>query len=706
MNEAYGTTDKEGLPSDPMSQQEAQANWMRYEYGRTRGHRDYCAQAHKCEGYYLGGGLQWSKADHEIMRASGRPTYEFNEVMPSCNSAIGYQIHNRMDIAFKPRGGESDQATAEAMSKIAMQIADNNMLHWQETQVFSDGIIQQRGYFDIRMDFSQSMQGAIKIRTADPLDIIPDPDAKTYDPDGWSDVIETAWMTLDEVEDQFGKDARAKVENYRSDDKDFGDDMESEGRNKFGDQNSGQSYDAYFMDGQYRRVRVISRQRWVYVLSKVGIWPDTGDVRIVESTPPEQLAEYEAAGVQITKRMQRRIRWTVSTMDCMLHSDWSPYDHFTIVPYFAYFRRGKTRGMIDNAIGPQDALNKSVSQFVHIVNTTANSGWVVQENSLTNMETEDLETVGAKTGLVIEHKENSPAPTKIQPNQVPTGIDRMIDRATSALKDATVPDAMRGINSQEVSGIAIQSKQFASQQQLAMPLDNLAHTRHLLAVRLMKLTQRFYTAPRVFRITESDPMTGKDQTTDLEVNRFNPATGKYDFDLTAGEYDVVVTEQPMAATFEDSQFQQAMELRKNNVAIPDSVVIKHSNLSDKQDILTQMAGNQKPDPVAAAQAKLVDAKTELTAAQADKVRTDAVATSVQGMFSATQAANQIAMVPSVSPLADALLKSAGFVDKDAAPIVPLDTPGTQGMPLPVNTHPLMPANADVGLNHGIEGGQP
>lgn len=31
---------------------------------------------------------------------------------------------------------------------------------------------------------------------------------------------------------------------------------------------------------------------------------------------------------------------------------------------------------------PGAALNKAVSQFVHVVNTAANSGWVVEENSL------------------------------------------------------------------------------------------------------------------------------------------------------------------------------------------------------------------------------------------------------------------------------------------------------------------------------------
>jgi hypothetical protein len=601
----------------------------------------------------LGGGEQWEPEDRAILREQGRPAYEFNEIMPSVNSAVGYQIHNRMDIAFKPRGGDADQLQAEIRSKIAMQIADDNKLHWLETQVFGDGIIQQRGYFDIRMDFADNLQGNIRISTLDPLDVIPDPDAKSYDPDDWQDVIVTKWLTYDEVEEQYGKAKRTEIENYNPDEHDFGDAGEDEPRNKFGNANSGYAYDSYYSDAQLRRVRVVDRQRWVYALTKVAVYPDTGDVRVIEDETPEVLEELKAKGVVITKRMQKRIKWTVSTYDIVLHDDWSPYKHFTVVPYFAYFRRGKTRGMVDNAIGPQEALNKAVSQFVHIVNTAANSGWIVEENSLTNMEVGDLEAVGAKTGLVLEHKQGSLPPTKITPNPVPQGVDRLIDRATNALKDATVPEAMRGINSPEVSGIAIQSKQFASQQQMATPLDNLSHTRHLLAVRMLDLMQQFYTAARVFRITEVNPMTGKPETKEIAINQFDPATGAYTNDLTEGEYDVVITEQPMAATFEDTQFQQALELRKTGVAIPDDVVIRHSNLTDKADILSRMEGQQQPDP-------LTEAKVALTNAQAGKVQADTVKSLVEAEFSAFQGAEAVAAVPQIAPIADELMAGAGY----------------------------------------------
>lgn len=70
-------------------------------------------------------------------------------------------------------------------------------------------------------------------------------------------------------------------------------------------------------------------------------------------------------------------------------------------------------------------MNKISSQELHIVNTTANSGWIVESGSLAGMDADDLEEHGAETGLVLEFNRGSNPPAKIPPNQIPTGLDRI-----------------------------------------------------------------------------------------------------------------------------------------------------------------------------------------------------------------------------------------------------------------------------------------
>ena len=697
-----------------MADKSATEVWDRYNYCVQRGHRDYTARVALAERMYLGGGRQWDPLEAAALIAQGRQPYEFNEILPSVNAAVGHQINNRLDIQFRPRGGKADQAQAEIRSKVIMQIADRQHLHWKETEVFADGLIQQRGYFDVRMDFDSNMQGSIRITVDDPLDVIPDPDGKTYEPEGWADVIKTRWMSMDDIEQDYGREKRDAVEAMRPQDADFGvyDDTGAP-RAKFGDPNlSGAGYDAYYMEGAILRARVIERQSWQRTMSRVLYYPRTGEFKIADNLTPEVIQQQAAQGATLTKRVMRRVMWVAATKDIELHNELSPYDSFTVIPYFAYFRRGQTVGLVDNAIGPQMALNKGMAQFVHIVNSAANSGWVTEENSITNMRPGELERKGAMTGLHLEYRKGSQPPSKIQPNQVPQGVDRLIEMARNSIKAVTVPDALRGQDGVDTSGIARQTQQKAAQQQIALPIDNLARTRHLLAEKLHALTQQFYTEERTFRITEINFATGKPVESAITVNQFDPATGTFQNDLTEGDYDVVVSDQPMAATFEAGQFEQAMEMRKAGVNLPDTVVVQSSTLARKDEILEEMraASAANSDP-------LNDAKAELLTAQTEKTRSEAVNSAVTSMFSATQAANQIAAVPAVAPLADQLLHSAGFVDRDAGPIVPeamaqaaAGAPDLASMPpQAANTSPNFPPTPgapDIGANQGIERADP
>lgn len=677
----------------------ARDNWARYLYGRDRGHLEYMEQAKKCEGMYLGGGEQWEADAKATLDAEHRPWYEFNEVMPSINSAVGYQIQNRMDIAFKPRGGDSDMEKATVLNKVVMQTMTQNQFHWKETQVYGDGLIEQRGYFDIRISFENNMKGEVEITTLDPRDCIPDPDAKAYDPRSWGDVIITRWLLLDEIEALYGRKARDIAEASNDAGEDFGVTDGETQRNTFGSNDTAGRYDAYGNEGDgLARYRIIDRQKYVYEMTKCLVWPETGDIVTLDALTPEQVADAMANGAVQAKRMRKRVRWMVSTYFSTLHNEYSPYDDISVVPYFAYFRRGKTRGMVDNAIGPQEVLNKTVSQYVHIINSSANGGWIVEEGSLTNMDTDDLKEMGSKTGLVVEYAKGFNPPQKITANGVPPGVDKLIDRATQALKDVTVPDSMRGLQGNAVSGVAKQADQFASQQQLAVPLDNLAYTRRLVAQRVVALVQKYYDSHRVFRITEMNAKTGKEEEHVIEINKPD-GEGGYLNDITMGTYDVVITEQPMNVTFENGQFDQALSMRKEGIKIPDATVVRYSNLSDKHEIMEQMSGSETVDPT-------LQAKAELLAAQARKADADTTARGVESQYSAIQTAQVIANNPATSGLADALLKSAGYVDHDAGPIVPEAPAGMQppvaDPSLPTNTNPMTPANPGVGLMDGIE----
>jgi hypothetical protein len=687
------------------AQQKATINTERYDYGIRRGHGDYIALAKVLEGMYLGGdydsdgnllpGGHWSKADLDKLRDEMRPAYEVNQVKPAVEAALGYQISNRMDISFQPSKGEATMEAATVRSKIAMQVSRNNFLHWVESDVFADGIIQRRGYLDIRMDFQDHLLGELRITSEDPLDVIPDPDASSYDPSKWGDVIVIRFLTPDDIADQWGDEAGVIAEDSTSQGYSSASDIEhlQEKRNTFGDSDTYRSTTGDISEAKQRTVPVIARQHWIRARTPVAVYP-SGDIRPLSGDEtPERIEQLKQEGVVVQTRIMRRVRWTVSVYQGrLLHDAWSPYDRLTIVPYFPFFRRGKSRGMVDNAIGPSKILDKAVSQIVHILNTTANSGWQFEENQLVNHTPGSLSRESGKTGLILERKVGTPPLEKITPNSMPDGMDRLVSICHKFIQDVTIPDAMRGVLNGNESGIAVQSRQHAAQQILAVPLDNLARTRYLVAKWIDYALTKYYNTARIFRITNMNPHTGKPEEEQIVINQFDQGTGTYLNDMTTGEYEVVITEQPMQITFENSQYEQAIEMRKEGINIPDVFVVKHSNLADKGELMEAIANQAETrNPVDEAKAEDLRASAELKRAQVGKVENEMANIGVDAMFSASQAAGVLVANPMHSPLADQMMRSAGFKDKDPAPIIPGLPPGNNPLEAGVANAPMPPA---------------
>ena len=576
----------------------AKSQFDAYTRARDNGHEEYIHMAKKCDAYYRG--EQWDDFDMQMLDDQGRPALTINTILPTINAVLAEQSSKKADIQFKPRGG-GEQDVADVLTQVYAYIADNNKLDWVEQQVFSDGLIQDRGYFDVRVDFEEHVQGEIKIEAKDPLDILIDPDAKHYDPRTWNEIFETKWMSIDEIEETYGQEKADKLRMLAETGTTLGADSMEYEEERYGDTEQdgyGQQYPGDPENARMlRSIRVIERQYYKLDDCMYYVDPVSGDKRKVPNAWGKKKREKFADefGLDIITKKMRRVRWTVTADTVVLFDDFSPYDHFTIVPYFPYFRRGKPFGMVRNLLSPQEQLNKISSQELHIVNTTANSGWIVESGSLSGMTADDLEEHGAETGLVLEYNRGSTPPGKIPPNQIPTGLDRIGQKAAMNIKQISgITDAMLGTDSPEVSGVAIKAKQGRGSMLLQVPLDNLTKTRQYLAEKILQMVQTYYTEERIVQVTdETDPYKPRNK---VRVNQMTPE-GQIINDLTLGEYDVIVSTAPARDNFDEMQFAEAIELRGVGVPIPDDMIVEYSHLSRKADIaerIRQMQGTAPP----------------------------------------------------------------------------------------------------------------
>ena len=571
--------------------------WTRFCWSRDNGHAQFVHKAEKCDAFFRGD--QWDRADKARLEAVRRPALTINKILSTISNVLGEQIFNRAETSFRPRSGAPSEV-ADILTKVFKQISDNNQLDWKRSDMFADGAITSRGFLDVRIGYGDSMQGEVVVDNLNPKNVIIDPDGEEYDPDSWSEVFTTKWVTADDIAVLYNKEDAEYLRNREQSFFPYGYDSIQAFRDRFGDRFNPMYTGDYDNSSVMRNIRLIERQYRLLDRQKHFVDPTTGDMRpIPDDFDRNKIALMTSQyGLQVTTKLVRRIRWTVIADNVRLHDDWSPYKHFTVVPFFPYFRRGTTIGLVENLLGPQELLNKVSSQELHVINTTANSGWKVKTGSLTNMTVEELEEKGAQTGLVVEVTDVNDI-EKIQPNQVPTGLDRITYKAEEHIKTISgVSDSAQGFDREDVAAKAIQAKRQAGATNLAKPMDSLSRTDHILARNILDLVQQFYTEERIMTITH-DEATGETET--FAVNEVSPE-GQIVNDLTLGEYDVVVSSVPRRETLEDSQFEQAVALREMGVMIPDSVLIDSSRLMNKKDIIKQMQGDQEsPEAQAAAE---------------------------------------------------------------------------------------------------------
>ena len=147
----------------------------RYVYARDNGHINYLRKAKLCENFFAG--IQWDEETKARLSNSRRPALTMNKVLPSMAAIFAEQLNNRAEVAFRPaRDGE--QQVADALTKVWLQIQNNNRLDWRESNMFDDGAITSRGFFDLRLDFTDNVFGEARITVPNPLNVVIDPDAE------------------------------------------------------------------------------------------------------------------------------------------------------------------------------------------------------------------------------------------------------------------------------------------------------------------------------------------------------------------------------------------------------------------------------------------------------------------------------------------------------------------------------------------------
>ena len=590
----------------------ARNQYDHYRFAYDNGHAEWVALASVCFDFWRG--KQWTAADRAKLEQAGRPALTFNVIESLLRALEGMQCALRNDVKYLPTG-DADLDSARVFDAVWLSVQNENMFDFLETDTYKKGLILQRAYYDARVEYDDDYMGHIKITTPRSQDIILDPSIETYDPCDWPRFFKRRFVSRDDVAHKYGKEAAEHLQHSPIPDwYDYEDRFMAQQMGRMPYYKYGLPED----DSSIRGHLLLEQQYHVYKKKDVFVDLETGDVseipevwdrnriaRVLELTP----------GVGTMRKEVKTVRWTVTCEGETLHDEDSPYKNFTIVPYFPNFVDGETKGAVESLLDPQQLYNKVSSQELHIINTTANSGYKVRRGSLLNMTIEEAEERGSQSGIIFEMDDINNL-EKIQPNQVPQGHDRISFKADQIMRSlAGVSNQGRGFAREDVAGEAIMANQAAQEINSASWLNNLHRSKQMLVRNITDCVQTFYTETRVIKINRGSAF--KPVMEDVELNR-PTAEGTVLNDVTRGRYTTALVPSPSRTTMSEADFKMLLEMRKLGIGIPDDLLIELSPAANKGKIIEMLRGDsnerqEQAEAQAAEQAAIEQQKALATA---------------------------------------------------------------------------------------------
>lgn len=544
-------------------------------------HSPWAERAKTCVDFFEG--RQWT--EKQLAERKGRPSFKWNMIAPLVRLILGYHGNNKTDITFQPGSdARSSEEVAQVLSRVEKAIATGSGLEFVDVEVFLDGLVGGRGYYDTRLDFKDNDLGEIKTKALDPFSTYIDPDADTYNLNETAGYLHQArWTSIDEIEGALGKRVAelvrpftmgqtpvAPLASYAINDeitpvRSFGEkeDMATEWWETF------YSLAGNFVDTHRKTIRVVETQWKVRERRNVIIDLETGDKKTLpENWGREKIEKVllycETVGNPciVQPRMVERIHWTVMAGDVILYDAPSMYDGFTTTGYFPYFRRGMTRGMVEDLIDPQLNKNKERNAEIEIVSKTANGGWKFHEKSLSPKQKRLLKKFGSQPGFNLEWKgEAHMEPKVIEASGSPLKFERLEKKDDDDMRSISgINESALGELDRVQSGRAIEARQRQAVMSVQTYMDNFKRSKTLLGNQHLSMMQNHYTEQRLFRIMGED---GKFTQLIINQQMTDPASGGVSRvlnDITVGKYTAVVDPSPLSATFANAQFEEMLLL--------------------------------------------------------------------------------------------------------------------------------------------------
>jgi hypothetical protein len=657
----------------------------------------------------------------------GQAPLVFNESRQTIDWVSGMQKRMRMDETVLPRE-QADQTSAEIKSKVFKYVSDANLAQWHESKSYKQMVIGGLGWLEEGINTDPGAT-VIYSGSEDWRNVYRDSRSRQFDlkdarymfrrkqtdldyaiallPDAKQHLVQQAGISDVEHGAANGDDVWYLGERLTGS-------TDMVGNNSLGHQFRDRS--AYIGGSEVkdsgRRLSVNLIECWYRVPESIKVFA-SGPQRGKEFDPKNPgHAQLETDRWKMYAAVTQRMRVMIATESAPLWDGKSPLRHqnFLLVPIWGY-RRGRDgmcyglmRGMRDI----NDDINKRASKAIY---AASSNRMIYKKGAFKDIEIARQEAARPDMALEVDHLENvrfEKPQADMAMNFELLSFDREMLRNVGGVTDANL-----GRDSNAISGKAIGLQQDQGSLSTSELPDNLRLAKQLAGRLRLSHIEQFMTEKQVIRIV------GEGQPIEWVTVNEQQEDGSVLNDIANSEADYIIGERDYRETYAQAALEQMMELLGKiatyapqvvmNVLdlVIDSAEIKNKDewvarirkLNGQRDptkaptpdeTAKQQKDNADNERAKAIQLETLQAGLDKLRGEVSKLDTESMLKRVESMFSALQAAQVVAMNPTVAPIADTIAQGAGFKDQagqdpnipqPAAPQVSQVTPMDAGMPV-------------------------
>ncbi len=378
-----------------------------------------------------GDGRQWDPKAKKALDDANRPAVEFNRVGTIIDAVSGSEVSNRQETTYLPRipGNVQQQGIGMARTAAARWVRDNCDAEDEESDAFVDVLVSGMGFTGTRMDYEEEPDGKIVIERIDPLTMGWDASARKRNLSDAKCIWRECKYSREEVEERWPDKADEIVLAPQS----VGDEDEDElrvvdARDAYNNpQNKPGGYDGGKVE--------VTQFQWYEVEHSYQVLGPTGIVELPQDRF-EVLQQMDPA-IQYAKIPKRVYMQAFVAGSVELEVSRAPCQcgfTFQAITGKRDRNKGYFYGLVRPMKDPQRWANKFFSQVLHIINTNAKGGLMVEAGAVANQKKFENEWAAADSITWLQSGGLGKIQPK-QPGQVPQSIPSMMEFSISSIRD-------------------------------------------------------------------------------------------------------------------------------------------------------------------------------------------------------------------------------------------------------------------------------